>query len=87
MFCDLCPRSFKEKCILTIHMERDHLKLRPLECKICDYKCYQGQTLKTHMLQHGMKTVCKICHKLVTNMKRYLDAKISNLWQDLLEGM
>ena len=31
--CDQCPRKFKRKCDLTLHMERGHGK-----CQYCDYE-------------------------------------------------
>lgn len=72
VFCDLCSRSFVSKFFLTIHMNRDHLKLRPFECNVCLYKSLIKVNLKIHMLTHGPKSECKICHKLVANMNSHL---------------
>lgn len=74
VFCDLCPQSFTIKSSLAIHLKQVHLKLRPYECKICLHKFSSKQSLKTHLLIHGPKIECKICHKLVSNMYHHLKA-------------
>lgn len=72
MFCDLCPQSFFRKGLLIQHIERDHLKLRPFECQLCDYKSFGKNGLQLHMFQHSLKTECKICHKLVAKISVHL---------------
>lgn len=71
-FCDLCPRSFVRKTLLSVHMKKDHLKLRPFECHVCSHESSSRGNLKIHMLLHGPKTECQICHKLVSNIKIHL---------------
>lgn len=71
-YCDLCPQSFGQKYFLNCHMERVHLKLCPFKCSFCKYKGPSNECLKQHMLRHGPKTECKVCHKLVTNIKNHL---------------
>lgn len=70
--CDLCPRSCGYKCSLKQHIERDHLKLLPFECKDCNFRCFQEGRLKKHVLCHGPKIKCKLCDMLVSNMRTHL---------------
>lgn len=72
LLCDMCPKSFDLKHILLNHLIRDHLKLFPFECKICDYKTSTRQALKSHMRQHGPKTKCNDCNKMVLNLNHHL---------------
>lgn len=76
LFCDLCPRSFDRKCLIVKHIRRDHLKLRPVECNVCNYKTFAKKYLNNHMLRHGPKTECKICHKMVFLMKNHLETHV-----------
>lgn len=71
-FCDLCPRSFTQKYILASHFKKDHLKLRPFECKICGHKTFLAAYHRAHLLRHNSKSECNVCHKLVTNMSGHL---------------
>lgn len=76
MLCDLCPRSFNQKRYLVNHLERDHLKARPFECDLCNFRGFRKSSLKGHMLQHSPKTECTLCHKLVANLRLHLDSHI-----------
>lgn len=72
MFYDLCPRSFDQKNVIVHHIEKEHLKLRPFECKVCGLDFFVKNNLKAHMKRHGSKTKCKVCRKFVTNMNGHL---------------
>lgn len=76
-YCDLCPKSFGHKCHLKRHIEHVHLQLIKLECFICNFKCFSERSLKLHLLRHGPKSECNICHKLVTNMKKHLRSHVN----------
>lgn len=69
---DLCSKTFAEKRRVLIHIERDHLKLRPFKCNICKFKSYKKDSLNEHLLLHGTATECEICHNMVKNMKNHL---------------
>lgn len=71
VFCDLCSRSFHHKYLLSRHIKQDHLRLRPFECKICEYKTFLRPVYNRHMLIHNSKSECKVCHKSVGNMKEH----------------
>lgn len=72
MFCDFCPRFFVFKYALEEHIQKDHLQLRIHKCKVCDFTSGMKGCLTRHMLQHGPKTECSICHKLISNMPAHL---------------
>lgn len=74
-YCDLCPQSFNQKCYLAYHIETKHLNLSH-DCNICGYKSFYKSSFRQHMLLHGQKTECKICHKLVTNVKSHLRSHV-----------
>lgn len=76
MFCDLCPQSFNLKCLILRHMNQKHMRLSTFFCTVCDYKSPYVSVFKKHMLRHGMKTECKICHSLVFNMKDHLKSHL-----------
>lgn len=66
-FCDLCPKSFKVKSLLENHMGQ-HFKINPLTCNFCDQTNASKWAFKIHMLRHGPKTECEVCHKMVANI-------------------
>lgn len=45
-------------------------------CDKCGYKSSYKYNLDTHMLQHGSKRECKVCHKLVLNMSSHLRSHV-----------
>lgn len=73
--CDLCPRSFICKLFLKLHIEKDHLRVT-FDCTFCSHKTYSQRLLKIHLLQHGSKTECKVCKKMVANMKHHLRSHV-----------
>lgn len=80
VFCDLCPRSFTKKYLLRVHMTQDHLKLRTFDCSVCSRKLPFKGNLKSHMLRHGEKTACIICHKFVSNMRQHMTNHVEVKW-------
>lgn len=70
VFCDLCPQSFRQKWLVERHIKQHHLK--PLECKVCGFRCGVKSAFKKHMIRHASKTKCKVCHKLVTNLRNHM---------------
>lgn len=76
VFCDLCPRSFTRKQRLADHMKQVHVRFRPFECNVCSYKTSCIRSLKIHMLRHGAKTECEICHKLVSNIENHIGTHV-----------
>lgn len=76
MFCDHCPQPFNDKRLLVKHILQHHLRPRKFECSVCSYKAFYDHGLKVHMMRHGPKAECKICHKFVTNMKDHLKSHI-----------
>lgn len=70
--CDFCLKFFGTKFSLKNHIERRHLKLRPFECKTCSFRFLSQNELIAHMLIHGSKTECPICHKSVLLLKSHL---------------
>lgn len=76
MFCDLCPQSFNQKRHLVSHLRRVHLKLRPLNCKVCEFKTFHLQSYKCHQQLHVAKTECKICHKKVADLQNHLTTHV-----------
>lgn len=70
-YCDLCPRSFTLKSLLAHHIETKHSKLS-LNCETCGYKSFDKKLFKIHMRIHGEKTECKVCHKIVANVKGHM---------------
>lgn len=76
LFCDLCPRSFAQKSLLAMHMRHVHLKLRSFECKFCKFRSFTKKVLQVHMLRHGSKTECKVCHKGVSNMNDHMRSHV-----------
>lgn len=73
-YCDLCPRFFRRKFLIIQHMMSEHMHFSPFECKVCGHKSHSGVNYKKHMLRHGPKTECNICHKFVTNMYNHLQS-------------
>lgn len=71
LFCDFCPNTFSKKVVLIDHIQKIHLKLRKFNCEICDFKSFYKQGLNKHMLSHGVKTECPICHKFVLNLSSH----------------
>lgn len=75
-YCDLCPQSFLRKSLITVHLVKDHLKLGRFECKLCKFKSYYKSTLNRHMVNHGPRTECKICHIEVFHLKKHMKTHI-----------
>lgn len=74
MLCDLCPQIFNQKGALVKHMEKAHMEPR-FACQICEYKNCHEKNLKTHMLRHGPKVKCKVCHRFSTNLGRHMRSR------------
>lgn len=70
LFCDLCPESFRKKFLIARHIKKVHLKTT-FDCTTCTYKGTSALNLKNHMFRHGTKIECKICHKMVTNLREH----------------
>lgn len=75
-FCDLCPKSFNRRDALIKHISAVHLKQRSLECKTCGFKSFCKNNLKKHIACHDPKTECKVCSKMVSNMKNHLRSHV-----------
>lgn len=71
LFCDLCPKSFKNKTHLKFHIQK-HKKYKDQVCDICGHKTKFIHHLAVHKLTHGKKTECTICHRLVNNLKDHI---------------
>lgn len=58
--CDLCGHQIKNnKFYLLCHMNSNHLKIKPFECKMCDFKTSRSDSLKRHILSIHLKFVNK----------------------------
>lgn len=76
MFCDSCPKFFKQKHYLRIHVETEHLKLRSFKCNVCTYSAASNKNLSRHVKSHGEKTECNKCYKPVTDIKSHLKSHV-----------
>lgn len=72
--CHLCEKSFIRARFLQMHLNRDHLKIKPYECQFCNKKFYSEFSAKNH-------TKLKICRpdrvknlKCIHCEKRFQDA-------------
>lgn len=71
--CTECPRKFKTKAYLDRHKENVHNKNLRYPCLYCGKLFKKNFQLKSHELQHTMeRELCKICGKMVRNMKNHL---------------
>ncbi|CEP02160.1 hypothetical protein PBRA_002425 [Plasmodiophora brassicae] len=52
--CEVCSKSFPDKCSLTRHM-RVHNGERPFQCTICSVRFAQKGNLATHMKVHSVQ--------------------------------
>ncbi|XP_058127159.1 histone H4 transcription factor [Anopheles ziemanni] len=51
--CPRCPRKFTAPSQMIMHLNRIHLKLRPMACTQCEYRTYTASELKKHMNRHS----------------------------------
>lgn len=55
VFCDLCGKSFTQKCHLVRHMNihmKSHINKRPYVCNECGLRCSRADSLKRHKTLH-----------------------------------
>lgn len=53
--CPRCPAKFSTPAIMTSHLRRVHLKVRPVLCTQCEYRTYTVTELKKHMIRHSAR--------------------------------
>lgn len=62
-YCDLCPKTFKEKFSLEIHMNVQHRFVKTHKCNQCDFVTSKYYTLRNHKLKHIKLVKCDLCKK------------------------
>lgn len=70
-YCDICGKSFTQKCSMTLHKEKHNPDYVPLvsPCTSCDKKFYTRSGLRRHVeVAHKNNVfVCSVCGKVFTS--------------------
>lgn len=70
--CPKCPRTFKDKYHLDVHLKRIHVTIDNIKCQVCDKIFSRKWSYKVHMESQHPETIpntmprqyeCYICHK------------------------
>ena len=48
-FCPICFKSYATETMLSMHMREVHLKEKPYQCQLCDYKAARKSHMSSHM--------------------------------------
>lgn len=62
--CPSCGKIFLRSSRLSVHIRRDHHKIKNFECTVCDNKFFTKSELKDHVLKHTGKlmSVCVVSY-------------------------
>lgn len=76
--CDLCPKTYIFKQSLNAHIKNTHVTITKFSCERCAKKFTRKGDFLAHLETHNEKKKCKICRRLVADMKGHLKRHSNN---------